>query len=113
MRFVLYQAAAGCFWVHVAALPVLAQVDSLGGAAGFRSADGPISAPSLRSAESASPDTGKSLASNPPAPEAVLKQIDKELGRTGTRSTSGTDQGTLGSPQKADDRSGFGNTIGK
>jgi hypothetical protein len=112
MRWVLHHTAT-LFWLHVAALPVLAQADRIGGPVEFRSADRPISAPTLRFAESASPDMGKFLPGNPPAADDVLRQIDKELGRTGTRSTSGADQGTLGSPQQADDRSGFGKTIGK
>jgi hypothetical protein len=112
MRWVLFLTPV-LFWLHVASLPVLAQADRLGGPVEFRSADRPISAPTLRFAESASPDMGKVLPVNPPAADDVLRQIDKELGRTGTRSTSGADHGTLGSPEKADDRSGFGKTIGK
>ena len=40
----------------------------------------------------------------------MLKQIDKELGRSGTGSTTGADHGSLGSPEKADDKSGLGKT---
>jgi hypothetical protein len=112
MRWALTHIAA-LFWLQVVALPVLAQADRIGGPVEFRSADRPISAPTLRFAESASPDLGRFLPGSPPAADDVLRQIDKELGRTGTRSTSGADQSTLGSPQQADDRSGFGKTIGK
>jgi hypothetical protein len=80
----------------------------MGGPVEFRSADRPISTPTLRFAESASSDAGKSLPTSPPTPDDVLKQIDKEL--SGTGSTTGADHGSLGSPEKADDKSGLGKT---
>jgi hypothetical protein len=113
MRSLVRRSAAGCLWLSVVGFPALAQVDRSGGPVEFRSADRPISAPTLRFAESASPEVGKSLPAIPPAPDDVLKQIDKELGRTGTRSTTGADHGTFGSPEKADEKSGLGNTTFK
>jgi len=110
MDFVVRHAAIGCLWLSFVADPVWAQVDRMGGPVEFRSADRPISTPTLRSAESASSDVGKSLPTSPPTPDDVLKQIDKELGRSGTRSTTGADRGSLGSPEKADDTSGLGKT---
>jgi hypothetical protein len=108
MRALVQRAAAGSLWLSVVAFPASAQVDRIGGPVEFRSADRPIGAPTLRFAESGSPDTGISLPASPPAPDDVLKQIDKELGQTGTKSTTGADRGTLGSPETADERSGLG-----
>lgn len=107
---VVRHAAVGCLGLSLVAPPVLAQIDRSGGPVEFRSADRPISTPTLRFAESASPDAGKSLSTSPPAPDDVLKQLDKELGQTATRSTSGADHGSLGSAEKADDNSGLAKT---
>jgi hypothetical protein len=113
MRSVVRRSEAGCLWLSVVAFPALAQVDRLGGPVEFRSADRPISAPTLRFAESASPDVGQSLPGIPPVPDDVLKQIDQELARTGTNSTTGADQGTLRSPERTDEKSGLGRTTFK
>lgn len=112
MGFVVRHAAIGCLGLGLSLVadPVWAQADRIGGPVEFRSADRPISTPTLRFAESASSDVGKSLPTSPPTPDDVLKQIDKELGRSGTRSTTGADLGSLGSPEKADDKSGLGKT---
>jgi hypothetical protein len=107
MHCLVRRAAAGTLCLGVLAIPAYAQVDRLGGPAEFRSADRPIASPSLRFTELGSPDLGQ-LPVQPPTPDDVLKQIDKELGQTGTKSTTGADRGTLGSPEKADERSGLG-----
>jgi hypothetical protein len=108
MRVVGRCVAGGCLWLSVVASSALAQVDRIGGPVEFRSADRPIAAPTLRFAEPASPDLEKSLPASPPAPDDVIKQIDKELGKTGARATIGADYGTLGSPEKTDEQSGLG-----
>lgn len=113
MRPLVRRAAAWSLWLSVVAFPALAQVDRIGGSAESRSADRPVGAPTLRFAESGSPNLGASLPASPPTPDDVLKQIDKELGRTGTRSITGQDQATLGSPQDADDTRGRGKTTFK
>lgn len=113
MRPLVRRAAAGSLWLSVLASPALAQVDRIGGPVEFRSADRPVGAPTLRFAESGSPDMGISLPASPPAPDDVLKQIDKELGRASTGSITGADQATLGSPETADDIRARGKTTFK
>jgi hypothetical protein len=97
MRAILQQAAAGWFWLNVAALPVFAQVDRIGGPVEFRSADRPIPTPTLQFPESASSDSSKLHSIGLPPADEVLKQIDKELGRTGVKSSAEGDLGRPGS----------------
>jgi len=109
MRSMLRQAAAGGLWLIIGTLPVFAQTDRMGGPVEFRSADRPIPAPTLKSADSASSDPSKSFTIGPPAADDVLKQIDRELGRTGTRADA--DAGPRGSSVEtgeAADRPGLG-----
>ena len=102
------QAATGALWLIIGALPVFAQADRMGGPVEFRSADRPIPAPTLRSADSASSDASKSLTIGPPAADDVLK-----LGRTGTRADA--EAGRQGaSPEAGEaDRRGLGGSTFK
>lgn len=113
MRSMTRQAATGALWLIIGALPVFAQADRMGGPVEFRSADRPIPAPTLRSADSASSDASKSLTIGPPAANDVLKQIDRELGRTGTRADA--EAGRQGaSPEAGEaDRRGLGGSTFK
>ena len=109
----LRQAAAGGLWLLIGTLPVFAQTDRMGGPVEFRSADRPIPAPPLRSADSASSDASRSFTIGPPAADDVLKQIDRELGRTGTRADA--EAGRQGaSPEAGEaDRRGLGGSTFK
>jgi len=110
----LRQVAVGGLWLIIGALPALAQADRIGGPVEFRSPDRPIPAPTLRSADSASSDASRSLTIGPPAADDVLKQIDRELGRTGTRAD--VEDGRQGSPASTDeagDRRGLGGSTFK
>jgi hypothetical protein len=97
MRAVLRQAAAGWFWLNVAALPLFAQADRMGGPIEFRSADRPIPSPTLQFPESASSDVSKLLSMGLPAAEEVLKRIDKDLSRSGMPSSAEAELGRSGS----------------
>jgi hypothetical protein len=103
MHSVVRRAAAGGLWLSVVAYPALAQIDRIGGPVELRSADRPIPAPTLPSGESVSSELRTFLPTSPPASDDVLKQIDKELGRTGTKSTPEVD-----SASPSTDRSGLG-----
>ena len=108
------QAATGAvLWLIIGALPVFAQADKMGGPVEFRSADRPIPAPTLRSTDSASSDVSRFLTIGPPAADDVLKQIDRELGRTGTRTDA--EAGRQGaSPEAGEaDRRGLGGSTFK
>jgi hypothetical protein len=109
----LRQTAVGGLWLIIGVLPVFAQADRMGGPVEFRSADRPIPAPTLRSADSASSDANRSLTIGPPAVDDVLKQIDRELGRTGTRADA--ESGRQGSsPETGEaDRRGLGGSTFK
>ena len=110
----LRQAAGGGLWLIIGALPVFAQADRMGGPVEFRSADRPIPAPTLRSADSASSDASKSLTIGPPAADDVLKQIDRELGRTGTRADAEAGRpASSGAADEAGDRRGLGGSTFK
>jgi len=109
MRSMLRQAAAGGLWLIIGTLPVFAQADRMGGPVEFRSADRPIPAPMLRSADSGSFDPSKSFTIGPPPADDVLKQIDRELGRTGTRADAEAGpQGSSATAGEAADRRGLG-----
>jgi len=62
----------------------LAQADRMGGPMEFRSVDRPI--PAVPFEDSMTSGRRPPVSATPPAPADVLKQIDKELGRTGTGS---------------------------
>jgi hypothetical protein len=113
MRSILRKAAGGGLWLLIGALPVFAQADRMGGPVEFRSADLPIPAPTLRSADSGSSDASKSLTIGPPAADDVLKQIDRELGRTETRADAeaGRHQGSSAEAGEADRRGLGGSTF--
>jgi hypothetical protein len=114
MRSMLRQATGGALWLIMGALPVFAQADRTGGPVEFRSADRPMPVPTLRSADSASSDLSKSLTIGPPAADDVLKQIDRELGRTGTRADAeGGRQGSSAEAGEAADRRGVGGSTFK
>jgi hypothetical protein len=106
----LRQAAAGGLWLLIGTLPVFAQTDRMGGPVEFRSADRPIPAPMLRSADSVSSDPSKSFTIGPPAADDVLKQIDRELGRTGTKADAeaGPQGSSAAAAGEAADRRGLG-----
>jgi hypothetical protein len=108
MRSMLRQAAAGGLWLLIGTLPVFAQTDRMGGPVEFRSADRPIPAPMLRSADSGSSDPSKSFTIGPPAAEDVLRQIDRELGRTGTKADEASSQGSSAAAGEAAERRGLG-----
>jgi hypothetical protein len=107
MHCIVRRAGAGCLWLSVVAYPAFAQIDRIGGPVEFRSADRPIPAPTL---ESVSSELRKSLPISPPAADEVLKQLDKELGRTGTKSTTEVDSAR---PSSSTDRSGLTGTTFK
>jgi len=109
----LLQVAGAGLWVIIGALPVFAQADRMGGPVEFRSADRPIPAPTVGSADSMSSDPSKSITIGPPAADDVLKQIDRELGRTGTRADA--EAGRQGaSPEAGEaDRRGLGGSTFK
>jgi len=110
----LRQAAVGGLWLIIGAVPVFAQADRMGGPVEFRSADRPIPEPTLRSADSASSDAGKSFTIGPPAADDVLKQIDRELGRTGTRADAEAGRpASSGAADEAGDRRGLGGSTFK
>jgi len=110
----LRQAGVGGLWLIVGALPALAQADRIGGPVEFRSPDRPIPAPTLRSTDSGSSDASKSLTTGPPAADDVLKQIDRELGRTGTTADAeGSRQGSSAPADEAGDRRGLGGSTFK
>jgi hypothetical protein len=113
MRAILRQAAAGWVWLNATALPVFAQADRMGGPVEFRSADRPIPAPTLQFPESASSESSKLLSIGPSPADEVLKQIDKELGRTGVKSSADGDLGRPGSSARiSEPRRGLeGNTF--
>jgi len=97
MRAGLQQATAGWFWLSVAALPAFAQADRMGGPIEFRSVDRPIPSPTLQFPESTSFELRRFLLPGLPSPDEVLKQIDKDLGRTGVKSSVDGDVGRPGS----------------
>ena len=110
----LRQAAAGGLWLTIGALPVFAQADRMGGTVEFRSADRPIPAPTLRSDDSASSAPNKSFTIGPPAADDVLKQLDRELGRTGTKADAEAGRpGSSATAGEAADRRGLGGSTFK
>jgi hypothetical protein len=89
--------------LSVAVLPVAAQSDRFGGPVEFRSPDRPISVPTLRFPEAAGLSSDKLSSTSTTgmsAPENVLTHLDKELGRTLSRS----EPGRRGPPDKTDDQ---------
>jgi len=63
----------------------------------------------LRSADSVSSDPSKSFTIGPPAADDVLKQIDRELGRTGTKADAEAGpQGSSAAAGEAAERRGLG-----
>ena len=96
-------------WLIIGTLPVFAQTDRTGGPVEFRSADRPIPPPMLRSADSGSSDPSKSFTMGPPAADDVLKQIDRELGRTGTKADAeASPQGSSAAAGEAAERLALG-----
>jgi hypothetical protein len=92
MPSVAHRTIAGCC-LGLVAFPAFAQVGQMSGPVEFRSADRPITAPALRFSDSVSPDSAKLFALDPPSPADLLKEVDNQLGRAGTRSTSEQDPG--------------------
>ncbi len=87
--------------LSVAVLPAAAQSDRFGGPVEFRSPDRPISVPTLRFPEAEGLSSDKlSSTSGMSAPENVLTHLDKELGRTLSRS----EPGRRGPPDTTDDQ---------
>jgi hypothetical protein len=114
MRSILRHAAGGALWLIIGALPVFAQADRMGGPVEFRSADRPMPEPTLRSADSESPNGSKSLTIGPPAADDVLKQIDRELGRIGTRADAEAGRSvSAAAAGEAADRRGLGGSTFK
>ncbi len=111
MRSVLRQAAAGGWWLIIGTLPVFAQTDRMGGPVEFRSADRPIPAPMLKSTDSLSSDPSKSFTIGPPAADDVLKQIDRELGRTETKAEAGPQGSSAAADEPAEKRGLGGSTF--
>ena len=98
------QSGLACWLLLSAAvLPAAAQSDRFGGPVGFRSPDRPISVPTLRLPEAAGLSSDKLSSSSTmgmSAPENALTQLDKELGRTLSRS----EPGRRAPPDKTDDQ---------
>jgi hypothetical protein len=95
----------------LAAAPARAQFDRTGGSAGdFRPPDRPIGAPPLRFPEAAGfpSDSSKFLGGiGPTSPDEVLKSLDKDLGRTNTKTIEKRDSdepGTVHKPGEALER---------
>ncbi len=76
-------------WDTVTTATALAQFDRIGGSVEFRAPDLPIGAPPLRDPGAVGlPADAKLLdRMGPPSTGDVLKDLDKSLGRTGTKST--------------------------
>ena len=91
----------GWLFLVAAVSPASAQVDRTGGGVEFRSPDRPISAPALRFPESTglSSDSATRMSAFP-TPEDVLKKIDSDLVRSGSRS----EPSSTPSVDKRDDR---------
>ena len=109
----LLQAAGGGLWLIIGVLPVFAQADRMGGPVEFRSADRPIPTPAVGSADSVSSDLSKSFTIGPPAADGVLKQIDRELGRTGMRTDAEADRPGSSATDGEADRRGLGGSTFK
>jgi len=74
----------------------LAQLDRIGGSVEFRAPDRPIAAPPLRDPQAVGLPSESSKFPDrmgPPSTDTVLRNLDKELGRTETRSTDEPDRG--------------------
>ena len=106
MRSVVRQLAANGYWMVIAMTPVFAQTDRMGGPAEFRSPDRPIPTPALKSVDPAAFDSSKSLTIGPPAADEVMKDIDRELGQTGTRSIAGSGSSSLSPSESSNRRDG-------